>query len=556
MLQTEDSISINDIFAILIKRQRIIMFATLPAIVAAVSLALLLPSEYESFARIDIDLDVGGSDKRNQNLRTLEPITVSAYAEQYVAQLRDRVLKNNLKQFLEDEDVFSGDYKDLSERERIRMVRKGFFVEMVKQPATNIFGTRIELASGFKTGFRGSDPKFVYAVAAYTAKAFLEEDRTIRIERASSTASFLEDQISNAEAETVEWEQRIAEFKVQNACCLPELKVLNMGVIERTEHELESLHPRIRILAQERTFIRSQLDEILKQNVSTDRLAILEEEYVTLVANYGSDHPDVVRVRREISAIASIGPAGDEDNTLLDLRVQLAEAKRRYSDVHPDVIRLSREIAVLEAEKPGDRKIGQNRLLENPRYLRLREEINAIDSELGTLRAQAPELRQRIEEYEDRLMRTPQVESEYQALTRQLETATVNVENLQERSILARQTEALESTDFGARLVQAESATMPIKPSGPARVIIGLVGAFLACSLGLGVVLVAEMTDATVRRSRDVLRIMQVVPIATIPVVHNSLSTSNDQRVFLLRLGTTLMITFVVIFLLISTLNL
>lgn len=542
MHPTEHSLTINDIFAVFSRRRHLFVYTVLPVIVAAVSLAVLLPSDYRSSARLDINLE-------GSNVRTLEPIAVSAYADQYIAKLQDRVLsRDSVKRLLENDEIFTGAYRDLSEKERLQMVRKGFFVEMVTQPATTNTGREIDLISGFRTGFEGPNPNFAYAVSAYIAKAFLDEDRATRTKRASSTSTFLREQVSKTEIEIVELEQQVAEFKVRNACCLPELRELNMAVIQRAERDIESLRPRIRTLEQDRIFLQAQLEEIRKQTIATDRLAILEEEYITLVANYGPDHPDVARIRREISAITDIGPLGEGDTALLDLRVRLAEAKRRYSDVHPDVIRLQREIAALEIEKPADAKKGRNRLLDNPRYLQLRSQINGIDTELGTLRTRSPELVQKIEEYEDRLMRTPHIESEYQALSRKLETARESFDNLQDRLVIARQTEALESTEIGARLTAVESAGLPSSPSGPARLVIVLVGSFLACTLGLGLVLVAEMTDMTVRSSNDIASVMQMVPIATIPVIQNSLSRSKGNRGFIVTLGTILIIALVVIY--------
>lgn len=183
---------------------------------------------------------------------------------------------------------------------------------------------------------------------------------------------------------------------------------------------------------------------------------------------------------------------------------------------------------------------GQNKLLDNPRYLQLRADLNSIDSQLTELRSSQPVLRQKIAEYESRLARTPQVESEYEAINRKLQSTRDNFDDLQRRSIIAEQSEALESTDIGARLVQVVAPVVPRSPSGPPRTAILVLGMFLAVTLGVGSMLFAEMTDSTIRGSKDIAMVINMVPLATIPVIENLSSRKQYQRKLYLIRGTTL----------------
>ncbi len=516
-------------------------YVALPIITIAVSLAFLLPDSYESFARIDVNLE-------GEKVRTLEPINVANYADQYIAKLRERVqTRENLNLLVQDDAVFSGDLTALSDAERRRMVNRGIFIKVITQKVMGAGGRTVNLIAGFRAGYNGPDPAFARRVAVWYSDTFLKEDRAIRTERASSTSTFLSDQIKLTEQEIVTLEKEIAEFKVANACCLPELKGLNMNVITRAERDIEDLRPRVRTLEQDRAFLQSQLDEIRAQSTATNRLAKLEEEYTTLVANYGPDHPDVAKVRREISAISELS-AGGGDAELVELRMELAEKEQRYSDIHPDVVSLRRRISALEADAAIAKNSGRDKLLDNPRYQQLRARINAIDTELRTLRARSPDLVQKIAEYEDRLTRTPQVESEFLALDRKLETARQNFNNLQERFVIARQTEALESTEIGARLTQATAPYVPVKPSGPPRLAIGIIGFFLALTFGIGSVIVAELSDNTVRGAKDIIRAIEIVPIAAIPTAQNTASHAEHRRRIIMLSGTTILIIAVIVY--------
>ena len=95
------------------RRRRILVIVALPILLIAIGLATFLPDKYTSSAQIDINLE-------GTSARTLEPIEVSTYADQYIAKLTDRALsRNNLLDLANDSDIFSGTSDQLSEAERL-----------------------------------------------------------------------------------------------------------------------------------------------------------------------------------------------------------------------------------------------------------------------------------------------------------------------------------------------------------------------------------------------------------------------------------------------------
>lgn len=525
----------SDYIAAFRRRLGVLLVVALPIIAVAFMLSLFLPDEYTSFAKMDINLE-------GSNIRTLEPIDVTAYADRYIAELEDRVLKReNLLVMANDAAIFPSSEDTLTESERIDIIRDSVEVSVVTQQVISPnSGREADLITGVQVASVGADPEFVFRVAQHLARLFLDADRLSRTERATSTSTFLKEQMSITENDILDLEKQIADFKVTHACCLPELVGLNTSVIQRAERDLEDIQPRIRTLSQERAFVQAQLEEIGQHSGVTDRLAGLEQQYMTLVANYGPDHPDVVKIRREINAIASATPGRNDTFEIIELRIKLGEAEQKYSSEHPDVIRYKRELAALESKRRPGGGVAQAELLENPRYIQLRAELNSIDTQLNELRRRQPALRQKIAEYEDRLTRTPQVEGEFQAIARRLQSAQENFDDLQGRAVIARQSEALESTDIAARLVQIVAPSVPQSPSGPPRAVIFVLGMFLAGTVGVGSMLFTEMTDSTVRGSKDVIVTMDMVPLATIPVIENSLTIKTRQRRANLIRGTTI----------------
>ncbi len=514
----------DDYLAAVKRRSRVFLVVALAVVSVAALVAFVLPDEYRSVARISINL-------QGAYIKTLQPIQVAAYADQYIAELSDRVLSlDNLRLFYQENGTASGTGSNADDQDPLGVLRDSFYFSLETQPVMSEGGREVDIISGFIVGAIASDPEFAFRAASFFSERFLTEDRKSRTERASSTSAFLTEQINQTEIRIVEHEQEIAAFKVKNACCLPELRELNMSAIQRAERDIENLQPRIRTLEQDRVFLQSQLDEIRQRSGTSGQLESLEQEYQRLVASYGPEHPDVMRVRREIDAINRVESVESNETLLEQLRAQLVEAERKYSDIHPDVRSLKQEIATLEQGMANNVPGGQDRLLEDPRYLQLRAATNAIDTELAELRRRGPELRQMISDYEQRLARTPQIESEYQALNRKLDTARENFNSLQQRLVTARQTEALESAEIGARLIEVQSAYLPDSPSGPARIGIIVFGVMFAIGLGIASIFVAEMLDSTVRGSSDVAAITDMIPVASIPVIQNSVSAAAFRK--------------------------
>jgi uncharacterized protein involved in exopolysaccharide biosynthesis len=254
-------------------------------------------------------------------------------------------------------------------------------------------------------------------------------------------------------------------------------------------------------------------------------LAALEAEYHRALSLYGPDHPDVIRIKRQVAALTgSVGADGPPE--IVQLEAELAAARERYSDEHPDVISMKRRLEELRSGGP----FAGSSSLDAPVYLQLRAQINAIDTNLEGLRQRADELRADQANVQDRVASMPQVERQYQVLERELQTATLAFNDLRERLSQAQQIESFESGERGARLQQVRTASAPENPTGPPRLAITILGLFIAGTLAGGAAFFAEITDSTIRGSRDIQAVMHTQAIATVPIVQNSLSRSQRRR--------------------------
>ena len=525
---SSDQYVLSDYINAFRRRLKVFSLVFIAVLGVAVALAFALPDVYRSTAEVRIDL-------KGPSVELLEPVALTNYADQYIRSLQQRALKNdNLKAWFDASDIYADEREDKTESELIGRIRGAVRIDMVTTTVVESAGRETNLITGFTASFDSSEPEWSRFIADRVAAAFLAEDRSIRTERAATTAEILQEQIEQKRAEIVDLEGNIAAFKEQNANMLPDLMALNMTVLDRTERELEVNQTEMRNLRTDKIFRSAQLEEIRRSSPAADRLAQLEEEYLRTVSIYGADHPDVIRIRRQVAALT--GGGSGENTELAQLEAELAEARQKYTEEHPDVLSLRRRIATLTAQQET-RPMGSDAET-NPLYLQLSAQIHGIDSQLEGLEARSADLRAKQAETENLLARMPQVEREYLALERDLQTAQLAFDDLRRRLSQAQQTESFESGDRGARLELVRNASLPGRPTSPPRVMIVILGVFLAMTLGGGTAIGAEAVDTTIRGARDVRALLQAEPIVAIPIVQNSVSRSHARRRLVLTFGT------------------
>src|SRR5690606_5527164 len=263
----------------------------------------------------------------------------------------------------------------------------------------------------------------------------------------------------------------------------------------------------------------------------TDRLKMLQRQFVRDSAIYSQDHPDILRLRREIETLsAQTGVSGIDRSileTALDARRQELEAvrERGVTDEHPDVVRLQMAIANLEKALRSAPRTPTRRPPatppDNPVYLQRQVQLDAARAELDAAIARRDELRRRLESLEERLTRTPEVEREYAALSRGYEQLVA-----QYGEVLRKQQEAaiavnLEEQNRGDRFSVVDSPDEPTRPAQPNRIAILLLGMAFAFLGGAAGVAVAETMDSTVRSPRDVQALLEIPPLVMVPYIDN-----------------------------------
>jgi uncharacterized protein involved in exopolysaccharide biosynthesis len=512
-METQHSASLGEYISVLRRRRRHMVAVALPIILVAVILAIALPDIYRSTASYLLVTDpVAGSEGNS-----------GEFADQYVMSLADRVVSgSNLGRIVEEVNPYPEFGDDQSSA--VSELRDNVSVQMTTQTTLDASGRERSVNTGFAASYDHRVPEKAQQVASALARIFVEQSRTERLAAARGKIEFFKKEGERTRDEIAEFESQLADFKERNFDQLPETAQANITIRSRIEQELDSVDREIRGVQQNRVFVEQQLRQA-QAGPTVNNLSALESEYASKSAIYAENHPDLVTLRRQIEGLRAAGP-GTGGNTLQaqlnSQRAALAEARQRYSEDHPDIRRMMSNIASLEARVAAGESPTSNLAGESLAAVQLQTQLNAMNTQLGGLQGRSGQLRSRLEQFESRLGSTPEVEREYQAITRGLGTARAQFDQMVEQRMTAEVEAAAISGGAADRFVLTGEPGMPWEPASPKRPAIVIIGLILAGIMALSVAVAAEAFDTRVRGGADVRRTMGHTPLATVPQIHNS----------------------------------
>jgi len=524
---------LSDYIAAIKRRRNLVFGIALPIIALSIMLAIGLPSIYRSSGFIEIE-DAQRLQKA-MNDQTNEP----RYADQYVQSLGTVVLSTtNLRKLLQQEQLY--EHQNDDPEAALERLKRDIGVEIVTTPILDpTTGREREVVSAFTVSYDHRDPEKAYAGAKWLTESYLAANRHDRQREAETSAKFYTAEAERVRKEVAALEAKLADFKLKNAGSLPELTEVNMGTMERTERDLRDVEMQMQALRRERTLLASQLQQARAAPSDGPSLQALEAEYARKSMQYDQSHPDLVSLRRQIDAMKRGGSAYGMTlrQQLANERAVLAEARQRYSEDHPDVRRIARNIQQLEARIAAGEVADRSLAADSPVAVQLQAQLNATDSQIGALQARSTELRSRMDQLEQRLNLAPEVEREYQTVTRDLASARAKYEELVKRRMDSEVSEAAIAGGRADKFRVVQQPSVATEPAKPPRLALVLIGIVLAGVIALSVTVGVEAMDQTVRGSRDVRDILSVSPLASVPLISNSITT-DVRRKRLLRFGT------------------
>jgi len=534
------------------RRQKIacgVIFSTLFAL--SLAFALLWPPVYRSTATILIE--------EQEIPMDLVRSTITSFAAQRLQTISQRVMTRvHLLEIIKKFDLYAQVRKQATTDEIIERMHEDISFQSINAEVIDPrSGQPTRATIAFSLSFDGQNPALAQKVSNEITSLYLEENIKNRSQKTAETAEFIRAEADQMAAVAGELENKLSAFKKANFKELPEQKQLMSQMLERSAKEVEDIDMQIRSLQERNTLIDSQLLQISPEKPSdegqrisspADRLKSLRTAYIGLSARYSEKHPDVVKVRQEIEAlelkVGQVDSTREQAHELAALREKRLELAGKYAESHPDIVVLDKKIASLAAASDRHSRVRKTAPTvaaaesDNPVYLNLLAQKEAAAFEITGLAQRRADLRQKIQDYERRLLETPEVERQYMVLARDWDNAASRYRELKAKLMEAEIAQQLERKSKGERFSIIEPPLLPEKPIKPNRALIAWLGFALALAASFAYVFVREAFDTTLRTSRRVSAVAGTPPLAVIPWLDDrSLEPPANTRRVLVAVG-------------------
>lgn len=458
----EQSFSFGAIWATVKRRYLnfILPFVLVFAVVVAVAYAL--PQNYEAKATILIE---------SQRIpRELASTTITASPRERIKVIEQRLsARDNLLNIASKFSLYDTEgQRTKSPSEIVADMRDSIGIKQIEFAESR----RSTQVIGFDVTFQYSNAVIAARVTNELVTSILSQNLETRLSRAAETSGFFQQQLRALESELLEVEAQIAKYKRENESALPDTLAIR----------------------------REKLTEIAAQIDILGRQIVLAEQ----TADEG-------------------GATGDAETQQLAFRLQSAE-------LNYDAFVERRELLAPLLEKGFvsqktmddlDRQIAQTEIDIAAVKSRMSQEGITTDpnTRLKLLKTQKEELEKRARDLQVSISKTPSVEVELAAMIREYEDLRAEYSQTKAKLTDAEIGEKLEQDRQSERFEVLEQATIPEEPTKPNRVQIVAAGGAGAIALGLGLVILLELLDKSVRTASDLERRLQLRPIAVIPYV-------------------------------------
>jgi len=516
--EDDDSIDLHEYWRILLKRRTVVFSALATALIITLMATLLMLPEYRATVTLQINPDVGrilayddfesspgGGQSAQQFLTTQHGVLASRSLAESVVRSHD----------LADHPELAGEIRQRSIRSELRAlvrlvlgaIRPGDSQadapqqataadaeERAIRAATNRLRGRIEVepqrnSQLVNVSYVSFDREFSAEVANAVVREYIESTMQRRYDAGSEARRFLQEQLQ---------EMRVA--------------------LERSDWELTDFARRARVsdLAANQEMAREGLRSL------NERLEAVRGELVQLagwrelVQQGRLDHLDPVVNSVTIAELQT---------RLLDASTEYAALSERFLDDYPTVAEVLRRMELLRAEIAAEKQ----------------RIADGILGRFETLRAQESALEQAIADREERIMALNEQAVQYNILRREHETNRELYDGLLQR---------MKEIGVAAGVQESNIAVIDAAqvPGGAFRPVLTknlAIASMLGLMFGIGLALLLEFLDRTVRHAEDIERLVELPVMGLVPLepandpagegrsspgVRNALSHCSAQR--------------------------
>jgi len=330
--------------------------------------------------------------------------------------------------------------------------------------------------NAFEVTVSAGSPKNAADIANLVPTVFGQLTNETRAAQAADATRVFDAQVKELQATVNGWQQKIIAFKVAHVGELPEQMEANMRQLDRLSGE-----------------VRARTEQLRAADTRRSDLVLLRN---------GGD--------------TELGRA----QTVADqLEQQLAAAKTQYTDDHPEVVRLTRELKAARARAhEADAHLGAQR-----------DERSRAGREVAGIQRDIEALQKEMQTYQARLDQTPRWAAELAGLEREYDIARAKYQSVVGRKVEAEIAQDIEARNAPRLFSLISPAAPPVVPSKPDR--FGGLMVVLVAALGAGVLsgVMLELRDESFHDERQLRGELPLPVLAIVPAMNGR----TERRVLL-----------------------
>ncbi len=471
-------LTIDDYLAILRRRLWVIIIPAVLVTVGTYLFSLKIPNRYISQTLVMIE-----QPQVPENY--VRPV-VTEQLDHRLGTMREQIRsRTRLEPIIQQLGLFKEEVGRVSMEDLVGRMRESIGIKPVRSVLES--GSALP---GFYISFTADDPRLAQQVCSQITSMLMEENLHLREQRAIGTTDFLQNELNEAKRKLDAQDAKLADFKRRYFGQLPGQEQTNLSILAGLNTQLDGVTQSLNRAQQEKSYAESLLAQEVRDWEASrasytpqsleQQLANLKSQLVTLEARYTSNHPDVIKLKNDI-----------------------AEVRKKLQEAGTNKTQPEQKVAISE-----------------PRQIeRLRYQIREYEQTIQEKTRQQQKLQQQVAVYQARVQSSPSVEEQYKNLTRDYQSALEFYNELLRKKSQSAMATNLELRQQGEQFRVLDPPDLPEKPSYPNRLLFAAGGLGGGLALGLGITLLLELRDKSLRTERDIEFYLGLPTLALVPSV-------------------------------------
>jgi len=450
----------------LFERKKLVLSIFFPVLIISIGLAILLPSQYRSFAKISLIVP-----KQFDPLREEKSNDYKNQTSRYLQEQKELILSDDVLQ-----RVVNGIYPGIGSKdldERIEKMRTNIEV-------TPPEGQSFDEASVFYVSYTGNDPKRTFDIAKRIIDNYMQVFDDLSKSRTSYSIDFFEEQSNRLQKDMVEKEKNLHDYETKEALSLVEIHSLGL---DQSGYEVGP---------------NALFTQVHRKHQD------LQEELAGLKASIAGLESELKK-----GSIPALPPELDQPgravvvyrNKIVQLQIMMNEMKSQFSGDFQPLQQAQKELNLNLAAMRDE----------------LERTIRAQKLSVQAIEARLQETENIMARLEERIKGTAMERSVYEQKRREYSlTKDAYVAAVKEVE-QARVANAMEHSK--QYLTQVQEPALPMKPIKPDRLAIVILGFLAGAFLGTATGVTVSYFDHTIRRPMDIEKFLNVPSLGSVPRV-------------------------------------